>query len=358
MLAVLPAYRKSFVEELTRLSAKHGLKLQFMAGDVHLDPSVRSSRHRGVDYVSNKHLIGRRLLWQPSTAKAGFEASVAIIDLNPRSLSAWLILVVRKCTGRRTLVWGHVNPRAGQGSFTAPLRRFMRRQASGVITYTWSDASQVRAEDRTSSVWVAANGLYPRAQIGNVATPTAHRILYVGRMEAAKRPELAVKAFALALPQLPLNTTLTLIGSGSELDSLREQVARLGIESRVEMLGHIDEYENLRHIYAESVVSLSPGYAGLSLTQSLGFGVPMLVADDEPHAPEIELLTSKTGAFFPAREHGALAKRLVDVFEGRLTWQADKISDAVRNRYSSTAMAEGFISAILREEPEDSAKQS
>lgn len=46
--------------------------------------------------------------------------------------------------------------------------------------------------------------------------------------------------------------------------------------------------EDIYDVYANALVSVSPGYVGLSLTQSLSFGVPMLIAIDEAHVPEID----------------------------------------------------------------------
>lgn len=347
VLAVLPEYRRSFLEELERLSDGANVKLRFISGDTHLDATVRSSVHPHVTYVHNRHFFGRRFLWQQQAAPAGVKARVAIVDLNPRSITAWLILILRRLAGRRTLVWGHLNPRAGRDARTAPLRRFMRRLASGIITYTWTDAAQARAEDPAAATWVAANGLYPRERLAVTEGNKRYRILYVGRLEPAKRPMLAVSAFARAIDSLPGCAVLTLVGQGSEMQRLQEQVIELGVSARVEMLGHIGAYEELQQLYSETVVSISPGYAGLGLTQSLGFGVPMLVADDEPHAPEIELLTERTGAYFRARDAESLAEMFANAYAGRRGWNREEVLVAVRDSYSSTAMAEGFLSAIL-----------
>ena len=52
----------------------------------------------------------------------------------------------------------------------------------------------------------------------------------------------------------------------------------LGIDRDVIFYGHVSEPSELRSVYGASVASLSPGYVGLSVTQSLGFGVPMIVS--------------------------------------------------------------------------------
>nr|WP_255728013.1 glycosyltransferase [Nesterenkonia sp. LB17] len=229
----------------------------------------------------------------------------------------------------------------------------MRRLSSGVVTYTWTDAEQVNAEQQKSPVWVAANGLYPSDKLVYNPSSNRYRILYVGRLETAKRPELLVDAYLRAISKLPDGVKLTLVGSGSLSSTLEERVEHLGASDQVELLGHIGDYCALKQIYAETMISVSPGYAGLSLTQSLGFGVPMLVADDEPHAPEIELLSPETGAYFAAGSAEALAARLVEVFEGRLRWEPERVMETARGQYSSTAMASGFLAAIIGKQQEE-----
>ena len=226
----------------------------------------------------------------------------------------------------------------------------MRRAAHGVISYTWSDAARVQAEDPNIPTWVAANGLYPAAEMGWDASRHRNRILYVGRLEPAKKPALAIEAFAIALPNLPGDVRLTFVGSGSLEAALERQVAELGVRHRVEFLGHISELRALRKIYDETLISVSPGYVGLSLTQSLGFGVAMLVADGEPHAPEVELLTEATGSFFPADDPLALAEAFRQATERAKCWDPAHLVYSVKSTYSAEAMADGFIYA-LRNQP-------
>lgn len=348
ILAVLPDYRLNFVRELQDSFAAAGDALTLVAGDTHLDQTVTSAEFAGVVRVQNRALLGRRLLWQSGVLSHTTGADVVVVDLNPRSLTSWAILLWRKIRKRRTLVWGHILPRRGAEAITAPLRRRMRRLADGVISYTWSDAQRVRDEDSSANVWVAANGLYPSKSLVVDHGRNRYRILYVGRMEPAKKPALALEAFARAKNErrLPGTTRLTFVGTGSQLPELQDRAHSLQIADHVEFLGHVSDQHILRRIYAETAFSISPGYVGLSLTQSLGFGVPMLVADKEPHAPEVELLTPTTGRTFAAGDIDVLASEMGRLFFEVESWDRAAMIEHVRDTYSSTAMALGFEMAI------------
>ncbi|MFE4727232.1 glycosyltransferase [Microbacterium sp. NPDC056736] len=349
-VAVLPEYRSNFIDHLRDAFTASGDVIEFRAGSTHLDETVRTLRRPGVHVSASYGLVGRRLLWQSGVIGKLADADVVVVDLNPRSLTAWAALLTGRLRKRRTLVWGHILPRKGAGARTVPLRRAMRRMADGVISYTWSDSSIVRSEDPATPVWVAANGLYPVEDLGWSRLTARNLALVVGRLEPSKRPELALDAFAIALPRLPQDARLVYVGEGSLLDPLRSRAEELGLHDRIEFRGHVGDYALLREIYSSAVVSLSPGYAGLSLTQSFGFGVPVLVADDEPHAPEIELFhPGENGEFFRARDADSLAQRLVDAFLGS-AWDHEEIVATVGRRYSSTAMAEGFENALRNRE--------
>lgn len=349
--AVLPAYRGLFLAELDRQAPGAGV---FYAGSAQFDPSVRTGVSAGTYRpVANVYLLGRRLLVQRGTFLAGLRAGTTVVDLNPRSLTAWAVLAARLGLRRRVLVWGHVHPRAGRDSRTAGARRLMRTLADGTITYTVTDRDHVLAAERAGGVWAAPNALFTSAML---TRPEDQRprvdIVYVGRLEAPKRVGLLVEAFALALGRLPSGTRLVLVGQGRERPALERRVDELGLGSRVRFVGYCVDVDPLRAIYAGAACSVSPGYVGMSLTQSLGFGVPMVVADDEPHAPEVELATAATVTWFRASDADDLAEKLV-------ARCADPPGDAARRRvrsgvlrdYTADAMAAGFLDAVRDRHP-------
>ncbi len=349
--AVLPAYRRLFLAELDRQAPGAGT---FYAGFAQFDASVRTGVTAGTYRpVDNVYLLGRRLLVQRGTFLAGLRADTTVVDLNPRSLTAWAVLVARAGLRRRVLVWGHVHPRAGRDSRTAGARRLMRTLADGTITYTVTDREHVLAAERPGDVWAAPNALFTAAMLMRAEHQRPRvDIVYVGRLEATKRVDLLVEAFALALPRLPSGTRLVLVGDGSERARLGRRVEELDLGPRVRFVGYCVDVGPLRAIYAGAACSVSPGYVGLSLTQSLGFGVPMVVADDEPHAPEVELATPATVTWFRAGDAGDLAEKLVAGCAGPPGEVARRrVRSGVLRDYTADAMATGFLDAVFDRHP-------
>lgn len=343
-LAVLPRYRSECID---LLRAETGSELRIYVSTAHLDPSVRTGIP--TDYYSPVKMVrlwGGRAFVQLGHWGAVLSAQTAILDLNPRSITSVILLTARKLLGRRTLLWGHLYPQAGGGSKTAWLRSLMRKLSAGTILYTYSNLDRAIRDMPNSNVWVAPNSLYKLSDIGPAhGEDPRNAVLYVGRFEPAKKLPLLIKGFsqfALAHP----GARLVLVGDGSEVQVLRSLVHELGIEAQVVFTGWVDDAGDLRRLFGTAFCSVSPGFAGLGLTQSLGFGIPMAVARNEPHSPEIELEASGGVAWFPSDDPLALSSTLAGLWARRDRLPSETISSHVASRYSAEAMAGGLLAAL------------
>lgn len=344
-LAVLPKYRT----ECIRIVREHfGSSVKLFVSESHLDTTVRTGvPAEWITLVPMVRLRGK-IFFQIRGLREAFSASVLIVDLNPRSISAWVLLVSRRLLRRKSLVWGHIHPQTGPSSKTASLRLSMRRLASATISYTYADRVKAQQDLQSKTVYVAPNAVYREDEIqpaGRSNDSGRFRALYVGRLEPEKKPSLMLEAFA-HLRHYVEGPRLTVVGTGSQLGPLRDYAVSLGIEGLVEFLGWVDDPQKLKGLYSEAFCSLSPGFVGLGLTQSLGFGVPMLVAENEPHSPEIELARAGGVEFLPSDSPQAFAEALKRAFEARMTLPLDGLTSHVRANYSAEAMSKGLIQAF------------
>lgn len=349
-LAVLPAYRTYTIRLLKQ---SMGPALDIYVAQAHLDPTVTTGIAPDLYTEVPITRLGRRAFLQTGSWIPAILADTTVVDLNPRSLTAWLLLVARRVLRKRTLTWGHVSPQAGADARTAPLRRSMRRLSSGTISYTYSDQIKARRELPRDPVWVAPNAIYPRHAIRPLASKSLRSsFLYVGRFEPAKKVELLVRGFA-RLPKGGYTLRLVLIGNGSESDALKALVHELGIEPLVDFPGWISEPAELEPFYADAICSVSPGFAGLGLTQSLGFGVPSVVARDEPHSPEIELASTGAVRWFASDDSEDLARALAFSISERSSLPLVSVSEHVASTYSAESMAAGLENALRNRNTEE-----
>jgi len=345
-LAVLPSYRDACVQVLR---SRFGNQLELIVSDSHLDRSVKTGIS-STDYRRARMIrFGQLAFLQVGHWRAALSSDALIVDLNPRSVTAWALLLMRRPSRRkRTIVWGHLFPRSGAEAPTSVLRRFMRRLADGTLSYTHRDRTAALAELPDQPVWVAANALYKKDSI-RAATSIGARtnLLYVGRFEPAKHVDRLVRA----MPQLLAShedARLVLIGDGRDRYKLESLASSLGVAESVDFPGWINDPSLLAEHYARAFASASPGFAGLGLTQSLGFGVPMIVSRNELHSPEIELEETGFVYWFDAATEAdtSLASVATKAWARSSELPATAVTNYVRDTYSAEAMADGIISAF------------
>jgi glycosyltransferase involved in cell wall biosynthesis len=348
-LAVLPSYRRECVALLRR---RFGASLSLFVSAAHLDASVKTGIDaQDYEEVAMRRIFGGRAFLQVGHWRDALASRTLIIDLNPRSIAAWLLLASRRALRRRTLVWGHLYPVRGASSVTAKLRLIMRRIADGTVTYTYSSRQAALADLPGKPVWVAPNSLYPASKITPAESSARDSVLYVGRFVTAKKVELLVRGFA-EFSRVHPESRLILVGGGEQEAAVRDLVHDLAIADHVVLPGWQEGDDALRPYFAQAFCTVSPGFAGLGLTQSLGFGVPCAVARDERHSPEIELADTGAVHWFASDDPTALAASLHGLWTARSDLPLRGVSARVRELYSAEAMADG-LTAAMRNEPQD-----
>lgn len=342
-------YRANFLELLVE---HFGLQFHLLMGREDFDPSIASKIDLGpnMTVVRNRFFFNRNFVFQYGVIGPCVRAKAAVLLLNPRNVSVWIVLLTRKLLGRKTILWGHVWPRAGKDSRTDRVRGWMRGLADMILVYTDTEAANLAEIMPNKMVITLHNALYLKREMEPAhASRTPTNFVYVGRLVAEKKLDLLLDAYEILVESLPQAGDLVFIGSGPMQDDLMQRTAELGLSERVRFTGYIDDVSQLKEFYSQSIASVSPGSAGLSLTQSLGFGVPMIIADDEPHGPEIEAAREGENArFFTTGSVDSLVRELMRFSDEAQYWyeRREAISKDCRDRYSSEAMAAAFIEAV------------
>ena len=152
-------YRQAFLDELV---GRLGPRFLLIAGGEYFPPAyfTRVSVPGQLLLITNHFLAAGKFLWQTGHLRAAVSAERLVAEGNPRILSTWLVLIVRRLLKRRTILWMHAWPRSGRGSKTNLLRGLMRALADALLLYTHSQAAEIGK--RKGTVFVAPNSLYKR----------------------------------------------------------------------------------------------------------------------------------------------------------------------------------------------------
>ncbi|MEN8124598.1 MAG: glycosyltransferase [Bacteroidota bacterium] len=343
---VSPDYRKKVFQYIKN---NLGNSFNLYSGYEYFENSVKTDRSIPfLKPVNNHFLLNRKFLFQTGMWKEAFNNEVLVLEMNPRILSNWILLFLRNFSSKKTILWGHAWPRNGKDSRSDKVRNLMRSLASEIIVYTKTQAKELQEKMPEKIIRSAPNSVFNRIemQASQRTEKDINDIIYVGRLTKAKKPIFLVKAFIKVIEKLPQETKLIIVGEGEEKSKIEELVSKKYLKNRIKVLGHIGEYDKLKELYSKSLFSVSPGYVGLSITQSFGFGVPMLISKDENHSPEIEAAEKdKNALFFITDDIDDLNIKMTDFFKRKSFWinQKNNICNICIENYSVERMAETFI---------------
>ncbi|MDA7933534.1 glycosyltransferase [Akkermansiaceae bacterium] len=347
--AIIPDYRMGLFRLLRR---DWGDTFEIYAGDFDFGKTPISTDEAWQHFkrVKNYYFFGNRFLWQQGCFRKLLSADIVILNANMRIVSNTALLVLRKILGRRTILWGHSK---GQNGVAEIIRGVYFSIADGFIAYTKKEGMTLRYRCPRLMVWVAANSCLSAANCVPVegAVDELDSILYVGRLVEKKKVRLLLEGFILATKRSMLaeHIRLVFVGAGSERQFLEGRAEEAGVSERVHFAGHVSNITGLREYYRKAICSVSPGYVGLSATQSFSFGVPMLIARDEFHSPEIEACKEGFNTeFFESNDPQSLADHL-----HRITAQTEmfhlkrkELSTWTASHYSFEVMQKAFKNAV------------
>lgn len=155
-----------------------------------------------------------------------------------------------------------------------------------------------------------------RASLG--LPETAWVVGNVGRLHPDKDQATLIRGFAQALPQLPADSLLAIMGSGRLEASLKALAAELGVAAQVHFLGQVPNAR--RYFKAFDIFALTSDHEpfGMVLLEAMAAGVPLICSDCGGGREVVE----DVGMLFPLGDGRALADRLA----GLAGWTAEQRS--------------------------------
>jgi glycosyltransferase involved in cell wall biosynthesis/O-antigen/teichoic acid export membrane protein len=147
----------------------------------------------------------------------------------------------------------------------------------------------------------------PGPHAGRAPARRPRRLLFVGRLEELKGPQVLVEALPAVLAGHP-DLVLEVCGAGGMEADLRRLADRLGVGHRVWLLGWLTREELGRHLAEADVVvvpSLAPEAFGLACLEAFAAGTPV-VASAVGGLPDL-VLPGVTGLLVPPGDSAALA---------------------------------------------------
>lgn len=347
----LPPYRREF---LTALCDRFP-KLRVLSGSSRADPTVEVGvlDFDFVDLARNYFLLRRSILIQRPMRPVVQHPGIVFLDLNPRNVSTWFALLLRRATGRRSVVWGHQQGRRGS-SLGAILRQSQMKLADAIVVYTESERDRLRG---FPPVFAAGNGVYSARDMKALPIDLESPLVFIysGRLVEEKEVGLLLESFRLYLDMTtPENCSakLLLLGGGPDRPRLEELVETYNLGERVEFLGAVWDRSEIAAAYRRSSVAVCAGYVGLNCIQAHSFGRPMIWRERSlvEHAPEVESLSADNGICVPLVSLQAIgiAQAMLEFESSRAQWfgRSSAMVERTADHYSVESMVSSFEAAV------------
>ena len=167
--------------------------------------------------------------------------------------------------------------------------------------------------------------------------PDAFVVGNVGRLHADKDQATLIRGFAQAIPRLPENVRLAIMGQGKLETPLKQLANSLGIAERVSFLGQVAD--GRRYFRAFDVFALTSDREpfGMVLLEAMAADVPTICSDCGGGREVVD----GVGELFPFGDASALANCLVAA-AGRRGSSEPSVETALRARFSDDAARLAF----------------
>lgn len=284
-----------------------------------------------------------------------------LMTASPRNLSGWIIPIIRRIQGRKTVGWSKIySDRLEREGWLLRLvkRSFYSLYGHMVVYGDSSRQSLLALLYPAKDITVAQNTIdtsYASEGAADIAVNIEHIkamhdldekniILFIGRLFPEKRPFDLLNAWESMAEGIE-NPCLVFVGSGPLLEELNDAVNRLG-DDRIIVLGQVPHYHDYAWIKAAKCLVLS-GQVGLAIQQAMVLGTPLVIADEQGVDSEI-VVHGETGWRYEKGNLPALADTVVNVVNDRQKSMqvATAAKSLMENECSIDSMVGSIVSAL------------
>lgn len=354
----LAHYRYGVFLELDR---SPGWEFTFAADSRSRNDSIRVLRAGDVKHFERlqNRWIARRCLWQRGAVRLALRGDFqsVIFTGDASYLSTWVSAVILRCRRIPVYFWtiGWHRPDRGLAKWA---RKSFYSLADKLMLYGQDGFELGVAMGYPSSKMHVIGNSYLGSDsdggrcadsIRSFVPDEPTQIQWVGavvRLNAEKRLDLLIESVAV-LRGRGRQLGVLLVGAGPVESQLRAEASVLGVP--LWLPGPLYSVASLRWIYDQLSVTVLPERAGLTVTQSLAYGTPVVTADDPyRQVPEFRaVVPGITGELYGEDEVDGLANAIERCL-ALLTAAPDEVAESCRREVRQNWSPESHSEAILR----------
>ena len=250
--------------------------------------------------------------WQANSVNLVFkDYEYFILDGEPFCLSSWIILILCRLLGKKTISWSH-GWYGREGFIKGFIKKIFFKLFSELMLYN-EYAIRLMTEQgfNPAHMYCIANSMDSDKEKGLRASLKPSRIyqryfqnnyptiIYCGRIQKWKKLDMIIESMEiLAKEGNPINAIF--IGQDIENVDLKSYAASKGLEKHIWLYGPCYDDRIIGELFFNASVCVSPGNVGLTAIHALSFGCPVITHNQFPYQnPEFEAIKPGiTGDFF------------------------------------------------------------
>ena len=140
-----------------------------------------------------------------------------------------------------------------------------------------------------------------------------NHFLFVGTLYKAKKIFDLLEAYKVADSKNNQIKPLILIGDGEEYNHIVEWIDKNNLNSKITLTGAIFDQNRLKGYYQNAIACLSPGQAGLTVLNSMAYGVPFVTTKNAITGGEIFNITSGVNGIIYNEDSSNLADIIIEL---------------------------------------------
>lgn len=229
------------------------------------------------------------------------------------------------------------------------IRIFLSRFAFANVFYSNCARKEfINKGIQEDAAFVANNTFDVGNRVKSYLSADKYRLLFVGSLDERKQLDIVIKSFHEVIEEVPEKIILTIVGSGYQEVDLKNLAKNLNLKDRVQFVGRIDDPVKLQKYYRNALATVSYGQAGLSVLQSLGFGVPFITKKNAISGGEIYNIKDGYNGFLLDGNKNSLKEVIKKIcYETKVAQSMGRNAYYYYDKYCTMDnMVQGFLDAM------------
>lgn len=156
---------------------------------------------------------------------------------------------------------------------------FFDKRADGLIVYSDRPVKMFKERGITSIPFFRAHNTVKVRKI-ELNNTLKNKILFIGTLYMEKGLEILLDSYLEAYKVSRSIPELLIIGGGDQYDSVNKWIDCKNLSDKIKLLGPIYSEEEKSNLFSQAIACISPLQAGLSVLESMGYGVPFITMKD------------------------------------------------------------------------------